>query len=93
MILEAADVVNKAIGAEVGVSIGICGLFSVMIELLGYEEAVEALCNDDKKMQRLIDFAGTGVIPYDTPPWHVHKVKEMLEETYKRVPKKIFILP
>ena len=46
LLLEAASVVKAEIGGEVGVSVGICGAFSILIEMFGFEAALDILCDE-----------------------------------------------
>jgi len=58
LLLEAAVHVKEEIG--VGVGVAICGPFSILIELLGYENAIDAFCDEPEEMhvllQKLLDF-------------------------------------
>jgi len=54
-VLEAASEVKRVIGDETNVSVGICGPFSIMIELLGFETAIEAFYDDDERVGRLLE--------------------------------------
>ena len=55
VVLDAATAVKDAVGNEVNVSVGICGPFSIMIELLGFEAAIEAFYNEDNRAALLLD--------------------------------------
>jgi len=55
LILDAATMVKEAIGKEAPVSIGICGPFSVLIELLGYETAIHAFIDEDDRITPLLE--------------------------------------
>ena len=55
MILEAAAAVKKDIGSETNVSIGISGPFSILIELLGLDAAVDFLVEDDERIIHFLD--------------------------------------
>ena len=55
MMLDAAFKVKRIIGHEVNVGLGICGPFSIMIELLGFEAAIEALYDEDEWARRLLE--------------------------------------
>jgi uroporphyrinogen decarboxylase len=54
-VLDAASNVNQAIGGEVKVSVGICGPYSIMMELLGFEAATEVICDGDERIGFLLD--------------------------------------
>ena len=54
LMLDAASKVKQAIGNEVNVGLGICGPFSIMIELLGFETAIGALYDDDERVKHLL---------------------------------------
>ena len=55
LIVDAASRVKEAAGAETAVNVGICGPFSILIELLGYEAAVVAFCDDDARAVPLLE--------------------------------------
>ena len=55
LLLDAAARVNDEVGDAVSVSIGICGPFSVLIEILGYDTAMEALLDGDNRIYLLLD--------------------------------------
>jgi len=55
MILDAASEVRAAIGDEVNVGIGICGPFSILMELLGFEESIEALYDGDERVELFLE--------------------------------------
>lgn len=54
-ILNAAEKINKELGSEVGVSIGICGPFSIAVELIGYENIIFEGINDSGRVHRLLE--------------------------------------
>ena len=55
LILEAASMVRDEISEETNVNIGICGPFSIMVELLGYEAAMEAIYDEDVRIHTLLE--------------------------------------
>jgi len=63
-ILDAAREVKKAIGDEATVSIGICGPFSVLIELLGYDSAIEYFLEEDDRLIGYLDAITTFLKEY-----------------------------
>lgn len=58
LLLDAAARVKQEIGISVGVAM--CGPFSILIELLGYENAIDAFCDEPEEihvlLQKLLDF-------------------------------------
>jgi len=55
MVQDAASEVKRVVGCEVPVSVGICGPFSIMIELLGFEMAVKAFYDGDERVHHLLN--------------------------------------
>jgi len=55
LILDAAVDIKHAIGDDAIVSVGICGPFSIMIELLGYDSAVDAFIDGDARLAGFLD--------------------------------------
>ncbi len=53
--LDAADRVRRAIGAEVPVSVALCGPFSIAVELCGYDGFVGACLDDPEWAAGLLD--------------------------------------
>jgi len=58
LILDAACMVKKAVGDKTAVSIGICGPFSILVELLGFDVVIDALIDDDNidEIKRILLF-------------------------------------
>jgi len=54
LMLSAATAVKASIGSHVRVSVGICGPFSVLIELLGFEAAIHAFVDRDERVVPLL---------------------------------------
>lgn len=54
-ILNAADSINKKIGNKVNVGIGICGPFSICIELVGYENLIMRIINEEEIVLDLLE--------------------------------------
>lgn len=54
LLLEAAVAVKHEIASEVPVNIAICGPFSILTELLGYENAIDALCDEPEHTHALL---------------------------------------
>ena len=54
ILLDAAKAVKDAIGHEVRVNIGICGPFSILMELLGFETAIHAFVDGDERVLPLL---------------------------------------
>jgi len=54
LVLDAASMVKDAIGNEAQVNVGICGPFSIMMELLGFESAIHAFIDEDVRAQGLL---------------------------------------
>ena len=54
LLLDAAMRVKNAIGHKVHVSVGICGPFSILIELLGFEAAIHAFVDEDRRVVPLL---------------------------------------
>jgi len=54
MLLDAASTVKNTIGDMVRVNVGICGPFSVLIELLGYDMAIHAFIAEDERIPPLL---------------------------------------
>jgi len=55
LLLDAATKINRSIGSEAKVSVGICGPFSILIELLGFNVAVDALFEEDERIDGFLD--------------------------------------
>ncbi|MEN6313763.1 MAG: uroporphyrinogen decarboxylase family protein [Clostridiaceae bacterium] len=55
LVLEAAARVEKNVGSEVNTSIGICGPFSVAVELYGYENVIEDIVDDGSRVRELLN--------------------------------------
>lgn len=55
MVLEAASEVFRAVDGEINVNVGICGPFSILIELMGFESAVQAFYDEDERVGHLLD--------------------------------------
>jgi len=55
LILDAAVMVKAAIGNETKVSVGICGPFSIFMELLGFETAIHAFLDEDPRVVPLLN--------------------------------------
>ena len=53
--LTAATAVKQAVGDEVSVNIGICGPFSILMELMGFEAAIEGFYDDEAKIHKLLE--------------------------------------
>jgi len=64
LVLNAAIEVKRVIGAETTVSIGICGPYSIMIELLGFDAAVDALFEEDERVFPYLDALLTHQMEY-----------------------------
>ena len=60
LLLDAATEVKKEIENEAIINVGICGPFSIFVELLGYEEVIYALYNEDERvflfLEALLEF-------------------------------------
>jgi uroporphyrinogen decarboxylase len=54
-ILNAASSIDKAIGDEINVGIGICGPFSILIELKGYENVIFSCISDKVNMHSMLE--------------------------------------
>ncbi|MCL2360694.1 MAG: hypothetical protein FWC73_02635 [Defluviitaleaceae bacterium] len=54
LLLCAAEKVKAVIGNDAKVSVGICGPFSILIELLGFETAIHAFIDEDKRVRLLL---------------------------------------
>jgi len=55
LVLDAATQVKATIGSDTRVSVGICGPFSVLIELLGFEAAIHAFIDEDERVGPLLN--------------------------------------
>ena len=55
LLLEAASLVKAALGNETKVSVGICGPFSVFMELMGFEAAIHAFIDEDLRVNPLLN--------------------------------------
>jgi len=54
MLLDAASTVKSTMDNNVRVSLGICGPFSILIELLGYDTAIHAFITEDERIPPLL---------------------------------------
>ena len=54
-VLDAASQVKRVIGDDVPVSVGICGPYSILIELLGYEHVMNAIYDSEEKIVNFLD--------------------------------------
>ena len=54
LLINAAKKVKAAIGDKVPVNIGICGPFSILIELLGFDTTIHAIIDEDERIPPLL---------------------------------------
>ncbi|HBQ63462.1 MAG TPA: hypothetical protein DD727_00755 [Clostridiales bacterium] len=54
LLLEAAERVKARIGKEVPVSAGICGPFSIAVELCGFDRLLEWIYDEDERVPKLL---------------------------------------
>ena len=55
LLFDAAGIIKNADSGDVKINIGICGPFSILMELLGYEAAVHAIIDEDPRVFALLD--------------------------------------
>ena len=54
-VIEAASQVKLAVGSEVPVSVGICGPYSILIEILGFEHVMNAIYDGEEKIAHFLE--------------------------------------
>jgi len=64
LVLDAASSVAKSIGDEVDVGVGICGPFSIAVELVGFEMLIEGIADECPWVRRLLESVTAHQIEY-----------------------------
>ncbi|MDR1538567.1 MAG: hypothetical protein LBU32_11345 [Clostridiales bacterium] len=64
LVIESAAAVKKDLEGDSDVSVGVCGPFSILMELAGYERAVEMMADEESKAKAFLDALALFQIKY-----------------------------